>query len=363
MLKISSILLLIIGSSASFSQQKIENLIIVTIDGLRWQEVFSGMDPKVAPRKKFNEKSRSVILDKYWHSDVKQRRKKLMPFFWSTIADKGQLYGNRHLGNKVNASNRHLVSYPGYSELFCGFADKSIQSNNYQDNPNTNLLEYLHQQPGYQNQVAAFTSWEAFNRILNEKRSKFPVIAAFDTVVTENQKQLLINKMTLNSNKPWGNSECFDVFTHFAAMEYLSSKKPKVLLIGYGNADEWAHAGKYKSYLDATNQADKWIEHIWNYLQSTPEYKDKTALLITTDHGRGKKNVRSWTKHGKSVTGADEVWFAVLSPALPARGEVTVEMQLYLSQLAQTAANLLGVEFRASHSIEKSAFLQLLDGH
>ena len=41
-------------------QQKTENLIIVTLDGLRWQEVFGGADPAIMVDKRFNRDSATV---------------------------------------------------------------------------------------------------------------------------------------------------------------------------------------------------------------------------------------------------------------------------------------------------------------
>ena len=80
--------------------------------------------------------------------------------------------------------------------------------------------------------MAAFTAWEAFNRILNEKRSGIPVIAAFDTLTRtrSTSQQQLLNRMLLNSYKPFGEGECLDLFTHYAAMDFLKSAKAKSAL-------------------------------------------------------------------------------------------------------------------------------------
>jgi bisphosphoglycerate-independent phosphoglycerate mutase (AlkP superfamily) len=192
---------------------------------------------------------------------------------------------------------------------------------------------------------------EAFNRILNEKRSGIPVTAAFGTIAgkTLTTQQQLLNRMLCNSYKPWGAAECLDVFTHYAAMAFLKSSKPKVLYIAYGETDAWAHAGQYRGYLNAARQVDAWLQELWPFVQTTPEYKNRTALLITVDHGRGLGD--EWTSHGQAIKGADEMWFAVLAPGLPAKGEVTSNMQLYLQQLAQTIANLLGVTYKTDHPV------------
>ena len=187
----------------SFAQQKTDNIIIVTTDGFRWQEVFAGMDSAIANNRRFNQGDSGYIYKKYWSDDVNERRKKLLPFLWNTIAVNGQIYGNRNFGNKVDNSNPYWFSYPGYSEIFCGFVDTLINSNNYKNNPNTNVLEFINNQPKYKNKVAAFGAWDAFDRILNKPRCGFPVVAAFTPCGGKNPtaKEQLINSMLKDSYK------------------------------------------------------------------------------------------------------------------------------------------------------------------
>ena len=353
------ILLCLLLTSVSQSQTKIENLIIVTTDGLRWQEVFKGIDSALAGNKRYNEGDSSYLYLRYGAENFGQARKKLLPFFWGTLAKSGQIYGNRTLGNKVNNANPHWFSYPGYSELFTGFADPAINSNGYAPNPHTTVLEFINKQPRFRNKVSAFGAWEAFDRILNEKRAGFPVVSAFDPPGGErpNKKEVLLNKMLAASYKPWGQAECLDMFTHFAAMEHLRSRTPRVLYIAYGETDEWAHAGKYKSYLDAARQVDQWLQEIWTFVQKHPAYRNKTALLVTVDHGRGDEDKNSWTDHGSKVPGADETWFAVMGPGIPGKGEIMADMQIYQEQLAQKMAALLGLKFTAEHPIAKEVSL------
>ncbi|MEO5999837.1 MAG: alkaline phosphatase family protein [Chitinophagaceae bacterium] len=335
------------------SQQKIENIIIITTDGLRWQEVFKGMDTTIANLKQYNEGDSAYIFKKYGAADATESRKKIFPFLWGTIAQKGQLYGNRTYNNKVDNANQYWFSYPGYNEIFTGNPDPKINSNNYPPNPNTTVLEFLNKQPFYKGKVAAFGAWEAFNRILNEQRSGFPVIAAFDNTggASPSMQEKLINKMRSDSYKPWDEGECLDVFTHYAAMEYLTAKKPRVLYVAYGETDEWAHAGKYKSYLDAAHQFDQWLQAIWSYLQQDAQYKDKTALFVTVDHGRGDADKKQWTSHGESIPDAHEIWFGVMGPGITQKGEIKTAGQIYQKQFAQTIATLVGLTFTADHPI------------
>ncbi|MEI6264516.1 MAG: alkaline phosphatase family protein [Sphingobacteriia bacterium] len=349
----SLFILLMVAFFVESKAQKAEHLIIITTDGFRWQEVFTGMDTSLANNKKYNEDDSNRIYKNYYSTNLKERRKKLMPFLWSTISEHGQIYGNRGNGNKVNVTNPYRISYPGYNEIFTGYGDTLINSNDFDANPNTTVLEFFQQQTSLKNKVAAFGAWDPFNQILNEKRAGFPVIAAFEKASKYNptEKQILIDEMLLNSYKPWGYSECLDVFTHYAAMNYLKEKKPSVLYISYGETDEWAHAEKYSSYLNAAHQVDAWIKEIWEYIQQDPYYKDKTAIMITTDHGRGDDIKRQWASHGKTIKGADEIWFALIGAGIEKKGEVNNRMQLYQNQFAQTMAHLLGYTFTSNHPI------------
>ena len=259
------VLLFLFNVKAALAQTA-ENIIIITTDGLRWQEVFGGMDSAIANNKKFNQDDSAAIFKKYWATDAVERRKKLLPFYWSMIEKNGQIYGNRNYGNKIDNANPYWFSYPGYNEIFTGYPDTAVNSNSYPPNPNTTLLEFLNKQPEYKSKVAAFGAWDAFDRILNQERSKIPVYSAFDLYGEANPTatEKTINAMAKDSYKPFGEAECLDVFTHYGAMNYLQTKKPKVLYISYGETDEWAHSGHYKDYLNAANLVDKWIQDIWN---------------------------------------------------------------------------------------------------
>lgn len=340
----------------SNSQPAAENLIIITTDGFRWQEVFKGMDSAIANNSKYNQGDSAGLFKAYWSDDVSQRRKKLLPFLWGGILAGGQVYGNRDFGNKVDNNNPHWFSYPGYSEIMTGYVDTAINSNDYPGNPYSNVLEFLNHQPKYKGKVAAFTSWIAFDSILNEPRSEFPVISAFDAAGGKkpDDHEKLINAMNRDSYKPFGKDECLDVFTHYEALECLQTKRPKVLFISYGETDEWAHAGKYFSYLEAAHQVDAWIRQLWEWVQSDPGYRNKTAIFITTDHGRGDLDKDQWRSHNNKVPDSHEIWFAVMGPGIPVKGEIKTGMQLYQQQFAQSFAKILRYKFTANHPVAEA---------
>jgi len=132
--------------SLSSKKDEAPNFFIITTDGLRWQELFNGMQDDIVNQKKFHRGDSNYLFNKYGGATSEARREKLMPFFWNTIATQGQIYGNRQKNNKVDVANNQWFSYPGYNEILTGYFDTAIQSNDYPPNPNSNLFAYLNKQ-------------------------------------------------------------------------------------------------------------------------------------------------------------------------------------------------------------------------
>ncbi|MBX2916478.1 MAG: sulfatase-like hydrolase/transferase [Cyclobacteriaceae bacterium] len=338
--------LLLFKAQLVSAQAPAENVIIITLDGMRWQEVFTGADSALIKDKKYVD-DENDLRTRFWHEQAEVRREKLMPFFWSTLVKQGVLYGNRAYGNNVNCSNYMWFSYPGYNEILSGFADdERIKSNDKMNNPNETVLEFLNKQAKYKGKVAAFGSWDVFPFIINEERSGIPVNAGFESAVDKNlsDREKFLNQLQVEIPSPWGGVR-LDAFTHHFALEYMKKYKPRVVYIAYGETDDFAHNGKYDAYLKSAYQTDQFIKNIWEWVQSQPQYQNKTTILITTDHGRGTIPVDEWRSHGTKIKGADQIWIAAIGAGVTPKGEVKSSGQLYQNQVAATAAGLLGITF------------------
>ncbi len=334
--------------AAASQNRKTENIIIFTLDGMRWEEIFGGVDAALMDNKTFTRDSAGMAKS-FWNDDVQERRKKLFPFFWSTIVSNGQLYGNRHAENKIDNANPYWFSYPGYNEIFTGFPDTAVNSNDKIVNKNENVLEYINKQNGYKNKVAAFATWDCFPYILNSWRSGIYVNADVDTLHFNIPSLQLINDIQFLTTKPIGVRP--DILTYIAGREYLKTFKPKVLYIAFDETDDFAHAGMYDQYIGSAHAEDAMISDLWNTVQSMPEYRDKTTMIITCDHGRGDKVKANWRNHGKETEDSHEIWLAVMGPDSKPMGEVKTPMQLYQKQIAATMAKLLGFTFTANHPV------------
>ena len=136
----------------------------------------------------------------------------------------------------------------------------------------------------------------------------------------------------------------YDVFTASGAIEALKSEQPRVLYVSLGETDDWAHAGRYDRYLLTATQNDGFIKQIWSTTQSMPQYKDKTAFIVTTDHGRGDGR-EGWKNHGAKLPGSDRIWVVAFGAGVERSG-IDRGGRYTQSQIAATVAGLLGKDYR-----------------
>ena len=352
-LKLSSVfLLLMLAACTPEKKNEIEivedasnKVFVITLDGLRWQELFSGADSLLVENKEYVGNPKSLKKE-FWRESATERREVLLPFIWSEVAKTGQIHGNRWEGSKMNLTNGMHFSYPGYNEILTGKADDArINSNRKIPNPNTTFLEIAEKSDAYKGKVAAFGSWDVFPSIINEERSGLYVNAGFRNAKGSDlsDKEVFLNELQAETPSPWGGVR-LDVFTHHYALETIKKKHPKLVFISYGETDDFAHDGEYDAYLKSANRTDAFIKKLWDFTQQNSFYKGKTTFIITTDHGRGTEPLETWKHHGDSVKDTDQVWVLAFGNEIDAKGEIVSEEQLYTNQVAASVAKLLDLE-------------------
>lgn len=323
------------------------NVVLVLIDGLRWQEVFTGADAALMTPENGVPKA-DALKKSYWREDPDERRKLLMPFLWTTVARQGQLWGNRGKGSPARVTNQFHFSYPGYSEMTVGYADPRIDSNDKRPNPNVTVFEWLNRKPKYRKRVAVFGAWDTVAWIVNRERCGFFVNAGFEPVregrITPRLE--LLNRMKAETPRYW-DEEPYDAMTVYSALEYLKANRPRAMWLTLGETDEWAHEARYGSYLDAIHYTDGFLRELWSTLQSLDQYRGKTTLIVAVDHGRG-VGPKEWRSHGAEVPGSDQIWMAALGPDTPALGERQNVREVRQCQIAATVAAALGEDYPAS---------------
>jgi hypothetical protein len=327
---------------------KTQNVVLITTDGLRWQEVFTGAEKELINKQHGGVADPQALEEAFWRETPEERREALLPFFWKKIAREGQIYGNQKKGSSAQITNTMKFSYPGYNEILTGFADPSIDSNAKKPNKNFTVLEWLHRKPAFGGKIAAYSAWDVIPYVINRERCGFPVMGGWEPLPEPepNPRQQLLNDLIADTTRP-NAAEVIDSFLYQAAREHLLRHKPRVMFIGFLETDAWGHAGRYDNLLHSAHAVDQYIERLWNLMQSIDQYRDKTTFIISTDHGRGSGLV-DWKNHGKNVEGAENIWMAFLGPDTPPFGERKNCERVTQSQIAATLAALLGEEYHAA---------------
>ena len=360
MKRIALLVFLLLPVNLLAADSQASNVFLLTLDGLRWQEVFRGLDESLAANSEYNKRSEDIKAQ-YWTATQEERAVSLMPFLHRTVFQNGTVVGNRDESSCARVANPWYFSYPGYSEILTGVVDEALDSNRRDHNPNESFLEKLNATENYKGKVAAFTSWDVFPYILNVERSGLPLNAAQKADPPVNELERILNRLQDDIPSPWKHVR-FDAFTHHYALSYVRNHHPRIVYIGYGETDDFAHGARYDEYLMAANRTDRFIEELWKLIQNDAAYKDKTILFITVDHGRGEEPEETWRHHASKrtlakskrypqyedgIVGSEAVWMAAIGPGVPAHGLVTTGDECLTSnRIAATLLKLLGEDYK-----------------
>lgn len=316
-----------------------ENLIVITVDGLRWQEIFGVED----------------VFDRNYLTTV------------------GDLYGDRNQGNLVNVANSTQISYPGYHELFTG--NTSVIINNAPTlNPHETVFEFINEQSGFENKdVQVVGLWTRMREVFRVAlpSSIFPVLtpAQLDTenrvidimpyllstadidIYTEAFEEVKTEALSMASslNSPAGDIEG-ELLLYLIGKKSLEKINPRVMYMQFSATDSEAHAGRWDGYINSAKNNGIFIKNLVNFVNTHPNYAGKTTILITTDHGRGTTN---WVAHGGNISGSDQTWFVMINPTTITNGGgiVNSPKQYFTKEMSQTMANILGLTYVADHEI------------
>ena len=325
-------------------------LVVITIDGLRWQEVFMGAD-KVLMTDPKQVRDTAELRKTYWRDTEEARRATLMPFVWNTIAKQGVIIGNRNKNSMMQVANKTNISYPGYCEMMTGMVDEAITSNDPVDNPHHNVLEAVNQNKRYNGSVVMYGSWKSTRFAIHNEQAGIPASVSYEPPVAKKQtSRLKLAERMLAGMPHYWRSEHFDAFTYAYALETLMNDHPKVMWISFGDTDEWAHSRKYDFYLDATNYTDAFIRDLYEACESDRFYRGKTTYLLTCDHGRGFGN--EWSNHGSGTKGSEATWFMAWGKGVQPAGETTETGPFYTQQVAATIAHILGIDFTPDNGVK-----------
>jgi len=325
----------------------LRNVILITLDGVRSQEIFGGLDETIAVHDAEQVYSEiAEVRTRYPGDTAEQRRTALMPNFWKLLAPQGQVFGNAALGNHVKVQNQVLWSTPGYVEIMTG-GPRGVSDNEARRYPWPTAMEVAKKELGLDyHQVAQIGSWTGYSLAAASQDDAFLMVGTFDKIpapwsTTELDKLAGLRSEVMGL---WSEGSD-DMLTFRMAQGYLQARQPRLLWIALVNSDDWAHADRYDRYLDYLHRVDGLIGELWQTVQAMDAYRDRTTLIMTTDHGRGLQG-SDWAEHDISIPGSEDIWLAVIGPDTPDMGELTTPGMAYQGQVAATVLQYLGLDYR-----------------
>lgn len=199
------------------------HIILVTIDGTRWQEIYNGTD-------RFRDQGHHLTP------------RELVPNLYAYFVDQGIAVGKL---NPMIASGPMHISLPGYLEITRGHPSYDCQSNTCSPTIDQSVFWFFRRS-------AVIGSWIGIDK----------TIPHYSHIYTD-----------------IGNPYRWDNETIPRARSYLEDHNPDFLWVSLGDTDELAHRNDYPGYVKALQDSDAFIGEL------VKKYPDAT-IIVTCDHGR-----------------------------------------------------------------------------
>jgi hypothetical protein len=326
-----------------------QTVVLIVSDGLRWQEIFTGAEADLLNAERGgNWVDESALRKRYWREDAEARRALLFPFLWGTVAKKGQVFGNQLKGSVAHVTNGKAFSYPGYNEMSTGYPNDAIDSNEFGPNPNATVFEWLNKFDEFRGRVAIYGTWQVYDNIFNKQRSGLVMQNGWDLPRKQDEtpRDALLRRLRETTTR-FDEEDVDNALLQVSLLDYVKSGQPRVLFVGYGETDNWAHQGRYDLVLESAHRFDGFVKELWDTMQALPTYRGHTTFIITTDHGRG-SGPTEWKEHGVKEKGSENIWVAVMGPDTPPLGERRNVAPLTQAQIAATVAAFVGKDYHAA---------------
>lgn len=272
----------ICGHTKPVKSPKIEHVIYITLDGVRWQDVF--------------------LTHRYFHK------------FWQKYASHGVMYGMDDTKHMEVASIP--ISLPSYQSQMSGKV-QPCKINGCGRIAEETLPEFLKRRLKLEKKdVAIFSSWPvigyAAEHIPGTVYTNTGNIPVYDpkTRIADQFMRTINEKQTMDYAP---NTNRWDKYTFAHAMHYFKKYKPRFLWVSLSDSDDAAHLKHLSQYHQALYFFDGALDELFTTLKSY-NLLSKTMVIITTDHGRG--NGIYWHTHGPEYPESKRTWAFVFNGQL-----------------------------------------------
>lgn len=270
-------------------------VVLVVLDGVRWQEIFGG----------------TTSLD----------AASLTPNLHRLASERGAALGGT-TRSAMYASGPNYVSLPSYREIFSGRAGTDCTENDCPRIARPTIVDELHARG---RSAAVFSSWEKIDLAAASRPDGITISAGRGG----------------KPGNPWPGAGDFrrDRATAELAVAHLEHERPDFLFLGLGEADEYAHHGDYVDYVGAIVLADRILGDVLATLERMGDRGARTHVFVTTDHGRS----YGFRDHGGRYPESGRVWLVAAGPRIKARGTLETSREHHLRDIAPTLRLIAGL--------------------
>lgn len=268
-----------------------EKVVIIVIDGPRYSET--------------------------WGDSLKEN----IPHMANDLAHNGVIYKNFYNDGPTNTTS-------GHTAILTGFYQK-IDNSGHMYPMKPSILQY-------------------FNRKHSQKPINTWIISSkFKLRVLSNCLQpFWINKNIPRTNcgkEGITNENRDDSITFNVFQNIFTEEKPQIIAVSFMGPDYWAHKQNWENYIQAIKQTDEYVYRIWELIQETPEYQDKTTLFVTNDHGRHLDSIANgYISHGDNCEGCRHINLFTSGPDF--KNDQIIETPRELIDIFPTISVLLNLE-------------------
>lgn len=307
-------------------------VILVTLDGVRWQEVFEGID-------RARTKEEAMDAPHLW------------PNVYRLLRERGVALGGGNV--PISATGPNFMSLPGYTEILMGHSPVACGDNDCGPVKEPTLVDEI-LNGGHQAAVVA--SWERLERaVAKDPRDAFVTTGRNGGTKSAHEGALGRRVAAYQKTKPepGGGDFRLDRYTGEIGLAVLRERHPTFLMIGLGEPDEYAHGNDYPGYVRSLRACDAFLGELFKVLDAMGERGARTAVFVTADHGRG----HDFQNHGGGYVESARTWLLAFGAGIEARGVTQLNEPRHLADIAPTMRTLLGMPADhhpyAGHSLDE----------
>lgn len=303
------------------------HLVLVTLDGVRWEDVFAGTARAPDPPKKPPRAQEQIAF----------------PNLHRLVSERGAAFGGAGCPHDVRVSGPSNFSLPGYMEIFGGRQSPTCIWNDCPKTTTPTLVDDVRAKTSA-HEVAVFASWSTYARAVAKDTRSITLSAGAEPGAAKSATDPELAKLLAAGAEAgpfpglWDYRP--DVHTARIALHYLEVSRPRLLVVGLGDADEQAHRGDIDAYYRALRAEDAFLQELDATLARMGSTGRRTTVIVTTDHGRA----HTIREHGPAFAEAARVWVAAWNGAIVRRGVACAASPLRLAHVASAARTILELE-------------------